>query len=136
MSKILEELYKRGKYLYVPRGNDMEPMLKENKSIVEVVTFTGDLKPNDVAMYCKNDEIFMVNRIVKVKQTDYVFCGDNSKTYEYIPKDRVVGVVTRFYKNGEWTSVDDKDYLKYVSILLYKRSINLIKEKVKEVLVG
>lgn len=62
----------------------------------------------------------MLHRIVKVREQDYLICGDNRLFREPVPERWILGVMTGFW-NGD-TFVDcktDAGYRRYVEKLKY-----------------
>lgn len=134
----LKELKEHGHYYSVPRGVSMWPMLKNTKSIVDIVPFEGRLKKYDVALYYREEQHkYVLHRILGVKKTHYIFYGDNCWTKEIVPLETVVGVASQFKRDSqsEWISVHDKRYRCYVHLwcdLLHLRRLLLwMQSKIK-----
>ena len=51
---------------------------------------------------------------LKIKKDHYVIRGDNTYSEEFIPKDKVFGILTSYYKNDKLKKVNTKG-----AILLY-----------------
>ena len=111
-----EQLEKNGYYLSVPRGVSMRPMVLNKEGVLEVHKLTGPAKRYDLVMYIRSGKQGVIHRVVKVREDDYVIIGDNCWRYEYVPKEDVKGIVTRFFRKGKWYDVDNKWYRLYVHI--------------------
>ena len=111
-----EQLEKNGYYLSVPRGVSMRPMVPNKEGILEVHKLNGPAKRYDLVMYIRSGAVGVIHRVVRVRKDDYVIIGDNCWRYEYVPKEDVKGIVTRFYRKGKWYSVDNKWYKLYVHV--------------------
>ena len=73
---------------------------------------------NDVVLYYQAADRYVLHRIVGVGPAGYVILGDNCVTYERdVPFEDVLGVLVSFVRDGKMCSVDDPDYLAYVSKL-------------------
>lgn len=115
-SSNIQELNEHGKYLSAPSGNSMEPLLHDKKNAVEIVSAVHPLKKGDISLHIRDDGTSVLHRIIKVNEGSYLICGDNCVTPELVDADKVIGVATRFYRNGKWISVSDKRYLLYSRI--------------------
>ena len=113
----LEELEKSGKYLSVPRGRSMWPMLRSKKDIVEVHQLLRPAKRYNLVLYVRGEnQQGVLHRVLHVRDREYVILGDNCWRREFIPREQVVGIATRFYRNGKWYDVSHKGYLFYVHL--------------------
>lgn len=116
ISSGLEELKKNGKYLSVPTGNSMRPMLKSKENVVEIVRADRPLKKYDITLYIRADGTNVLHRVMKVQKDSYLICGDNCITPESVSFDQVEGIAVRFYRNGKWFSVNHPGYRLYVYV--------------------
>lgn len=135
----LEELEKRGMYLSVPSGRSMWPMLRSRQDIVEIRRLERPAKRYDVVLYLRGeDRDGVLHRVLHVREQDYVIAGDNCWWKEYIPKERVAGIATRFYRKGRWYEMDHRGYRLYVHLwtdLFFLRSPLLyVREKARALL--
>lgn len=112
----IEELEKHGKYLSVPRGVSMWPLIRNKQGIVELHKLTEPAKRYDVVLYIRGEEQGVLHRVLHVRENDYIIAGDNCWQKEYVPKDRVVGIAKRFYRNGKWIELDDPAYRLYTHL--------------------
>ena len=115
MEKIsFEEILKRdGKLCYSVRGTSMLPMLRQDKDLVVIQPVGGQrLAPLDVALY-KRGELYVLHRVISVKEGGYMIRGDNTYTPEYVPEDQVLGVLRSFVRDGREYAVTDPRYLRY-----------------------
>ena len=137
MGKIqLDELNKFGKYFSVPRGGSMWPMLFNNKAgIVEIHKLEHPAKRYDVVLYIRGEEQGIIHRVLRVRENDYMIAGDNCWNKEAVPKEKVVGIVTRFYRKGKWYEVTDKRYLFYAhlwtDLFFVRRPVIYLRERIK-----
>jgi len=116
ISSGLAELEKNGKFLSVPVGNSMEPLLKSKENVVEIVKADHPLRKYDITLHVREDGTSVLHRVMKVRKDSYVICGDNCITPETVPFGQVAGVAVRFYRKGKWVSVSDPGYRLYVHV--------------------
>jgi hypothetical protein len=70
-----------------------------------------------VPLYKRDNGQYVLHRILKVREHDYVICGDNRWKKEYGISDRhIIGVLTEIIRDGKSVSVKDKKYLAYVHL--------------------
>lgn len=111
-----QELAERGSVLRTTTGDSMRPMLRERETLVELRRPAEALRRYDLPLYRREDGAYVLHRILRVKGDGYLICGDNQRRCEWIPRSAVVGVVTRFYRNGAWHSTDEWRYRCYVHL--------------------
>ena len=116
-----EQINRTGKLLQTTVGSSMEPMLKNRQNVVAFEKPTEILKKYDLPLYKRPDGKYVLHRILKVRENDYIICGDNRCEKEIVPHDWVIGVTTGYYKDGNWILVTDKNYQKYLKILPFRR---------------
>lgn len=96
-------------------GISMEPLLHARTSIVKIEKPKSDLNVNDVVLFMRPNGDYVLHRIVKVRESDYLICGDNQIWYEIVPKDMIVGIMIEYSPDGaEFYSIESPEYLSYV----------------------
>ena len=109
-SAIQEELDKNGITVCTTRGDSMEPLLANRRDIVTIQKIEPGqrLKKYDVPLYRRDGgENYVLHRILKVREQDYVICGDNRWRPEYGIMDRhLVGVMTGIVRKGKEVPLD------------------------------
>ena len=111
-----EELEKNGLYFSVPHGVSMWPLVLNKQGILEIHRLERPARRYDFVLYSYGGEQGILHRVLHVREKDYVIAGDNCWRREYVPKENVVGIVTRFYRKGKWYEVTDRRYLVYVHL--------------------
>lgn len=117
-----EEVIERdGKLIYTNQGDSMMPLIKEGRDILIIQKVGGDrLKKYDVPLYKRDTGQYVLHRIIKVRENDYVICGDNRINLEYGITDRhIIGVLTAVIRNGKELSVTSVKYKLYVRLWYY-----------------
>lgn len=97
-------------------GSSMLPLFKNRRDTV-IIKPVGDerLKKYDVPLYRRGQKL-VLHRIVKVRENDYLICGDNCEEYEIVTDDQIIGVLSEFYRKNKHHTVEDKGYLRYAKV--------------------
>ena len=141
------ELLAHGKIIYTNVGVSMMPLLRQNRDVMIIERPNGRLKKYDVPLYKRDDGRYVLHRILKVRENDYVICGDNCTGKEYgITDKHIIGVLTGVIRDGKTVNMDDFSYKLYyhlwcdfflvrVFILkirnLFRRAKRFIKRKIR-----
>ncbi|MGN0600692.1 MAG: S24/S26 family peptidase [Oscillospiraceae bacterium] len=116
-STFEEQLALHGKLIYTNVGDSMEPLIRQGRDLLIISAVSGRLKKYDVPLYKRDSGQYVLHRILKVRQNDYVICGDNRWQREYGITDRhIIGVLTGIVRDGKEISVTDKKYRLYVHL--------------------
>lgn len=116
--KFEEEIERHGNLIYQNTGDSMMPLLRQGKDLM-VVTRKPDtrLKRYDVPLYKRDSGQYVLHRILKVREQDYVICGDNRWQKEYGITDRhIIGVLAAVIRNGKSIPVTNWKYRVYVHV--------------------
>ncbi len=119
MSNItFEEIIRReGRLVYTNVGDSMLPLIRQGRDLLVIEKTSGRLKKYDVPLYKRDSGQYVLHRILKVRQEDYVICGDNRWRREYGITDRhIIGVLTAVVRDGREISVTDWRYRVYVHV--------------------
>ena len=107
MSKSTFEdvLAEKGTLVYTNVGDSMHPLIKPRDLLV-IKRPELPLKRLDIPLYKRDNGQYVLHRIVKVRENDYLICGDNRVGVESGITDRhIIGVLTEIIRNGETISV-------------------------------
>lgn len=117
MSDFRTELEKHGKLIYTNVGDSMNPLIRQGRDVLIIQKSDGRLKKYDVPLYQRDSGQYVMHRILKVRENDYVICGDNRYHKETGITDRhIIGVLTGIIRNGREISVTDRRYRLYVHL--------------------
>lgn len=131
-STIEAELQKHGKGVFTNVGDSMMPLLRQRRDIIHIAKAEGRLKKYDVPLYKRDNGQYVLHRILKVRDNDYLICGDNRTGLEEGITDRhIIGVMTGVSRNGKFLSVNDKKYRLYVLLWGGRRSYRIFLLRVK-----
>ena len=94
-------LDQKGYLVYTNTGISMLPLLRQRRDLIEIRKKQGRCKKYDVVLYKREDK-YILHRIIKVREHDYVILGDNCVGREYgITDDMILGVMTRVVRDGK-----------------------------------
>ena len=110
---IEAELAEYGTYASNTRGYSMKPLFSHHRDVVVISPPDGELKKYDVALYPMGESDYILHRVIAVRESCYVIRGDNTYVKEYVPKDKVIGVLTEFTRAGKHRTCKDLSYRIY-----------------------
>ena len=118
MKTTFEEIIERdGRLVYTSVGDSMQPFIHSGEDLLVIEKPAGRLQKYDVPLYRRDTGKYVLHRILKVRENDYVICGDNRWQRETGITDRhIIGVLTAIVRNGETISVRDPAYVRKVRL--------------------
>ena len=116
--RTLEQVLEEDGILYhTSKGVSMRPLIREGKDILVIKKPAGRLKKYDIPLYKRDSGEYVLHRILKVREKDYVICGDNRWQRESGIGDRhIVGVLTAVIRDGKELPVTAFRYRLYVHL--------------------
>lgn len=125
-AKFEDVIREKGVLVYTNVGDSMYPLIKEGDLLV-IRAMTEPLKKYDIPLYRRDSGQYVLHRIVKVRENDYLLCGDNRRLIESGITDRhIIGVLKEIVRNGETIPVDGKRYFFYRHTLPVRRKLKRI----------
>jgi hypothetical protein len=117
-STFEQVLQEHGQLVYTNVGYSMWPLLHEGRDLMIIDKKPeGRMKKYDAILYKRPCGKYIMHRILKVRQDDYVLCGDNRWLREFGVKDEwILGVLTAVVRKGKRVSVTSWKYRLYVHI--------------------
>ena len=110
-----------GEFAFGPRGISMMPLIRQGQDQVVIVK-AENLKKGDAVLYQRDNGIFVLHRIVKVKKNGYVMCGDNQYELEYgITDKHILAKMKSVIRDGVTVDENNKKYRRYVKHLPFRR---------------
>ena len=107
-----------GYLVYTTVGTSMLPLLRQQRDIIEIRKKDPLVRCNkyDVVLYKRGGK-YILHRVLKVRDKDYVICGDHNIKKEYGIKDaQILGVMTRVIRDGKSVYPTDWRYKLYVHL--------------------
>ena len=115
MSTFEEEIERTGKLVYTNVGDSMMPLIKQGRDLLIIEKPDGRLKRYDIPLYKRDSGQYVLHRVLKVRENDYVICGDNRYCKEYGITDRhIIGVLTSVVRDGQELDFGSVGYRLYV----------------------
>ena len=113
-SSFREQLLEHGKIIYTNVGFSMMPLLRQNRDVMIIESPEGRLKRFDCPLYVRKDGKHVLHRILKVRENDYVICGDHNTEREYgITDADIIGVMTGIIRDGKEVNFNSFSYRFY-----------------------
>ncbi|OPZ20932.1 MAG: hypothetical protein BWZ04_01429 [Firmicutes bacterium ADurb.BinA205] len=117
MTRFEDVIERDGRLVYTNVGDSMRPLIRQDRDLLIIEKPNGRLKKHDVPLYKRDSGQYVLHRVLKVRDSDYVICGDNRYSKEYGITDRhIVGVLTAVVRNGKEVPITDWRYRLYVHL--------------------
>lgn len=113
-----ELLDKQGYLVYTSVGISMLPLIRQCRDLVEIRPKDPDkrCKRYDVVLFKSGDK-YILHRVLKVRNKDYIICGDHNIWCEKgITDQQILGVMTRIRRDGKLITPDNSFYKFYVHL--------------------
>ena len=105
-SSFEEVLSRDGKLVYTNVGDSMLPLIREGRDLLVIQPVNHRLGRYDIPLYRRDSGQYVLHRVLKVRPTDYVLCGDNRWQKETgIRDDQILGVLSSVIRNGKELSM-------------------------------
>lgn len=131
-SSFEEELDKKGILVYTNKGNSMYPLIRQGKDVLIIKKCNTRLKKMDVPLYKRESGQYVLHRIIKVNENDYVIRGDNTYSNETgIREDQILGVLSGVIREGKEISVNSLSYKIYSYFWYYTYYLRKLIIKIK-----
>lgn len=131
-SSFEEELDKKGILVYTNKGNSMYPLIRQGKDVLIIKKANRRLKKMDVPLYKRKSGQYVLHRIIKVNENDYVIRGDNTYYNETgIRDDQILGVLSGVIREGKEISVNSLSYKIYSYFWYYTYYLRKLIIKIK-----
>ncbi|MDD2648543.1 MAG: S24/S26 family peptidase [Eubacteriales bacterium] len=128
-SALIKELESKGRLIVAPVGNSMIPLLRPGKDSVLLERCFTPLKRLDIALYQRDDGLYILHRVMSDKNGVIVFRGDGMlKSDPPVPESRAAAVLTGFYRGERFVSAQAFLYRAYSQLwcfTLLPRTIGL-----------
>ena len=129
MPLIREKLSTGQSVRFSPMGVSMLPMLRQKKDSVVLAAPPEKLKKYDLPLYVRDNGKYILHRIIEAGDS-YTCCGDNQFQMETgIRHDQIIAVVTGFYREDKYISVNDKRYRAYCRLWDKSRPARKLKRR-------
>ena len=127
-----EIIEKDGRLVYTCRGFSMYPMLRQKRDLIIIEKKPeGRLKNHDVVLFKRNG-MYILHRIITVKEDGYDTAGDHNWWKEHdVKEEEIIGVLAAFVRDGKEITPDNPLYQTYVHLWcdLYPVRMGLLKTR-------
>ena len=132
---LIEEVIESGTdFQLFPKGTSMNPHIIEGEDSV-ILTKPVDLKIYDAVLYKRDNDQYVLHRIVAEHGDYFDMCGDNQFYYEKnIKKSSVIAKVTGIYKKNELIDVSSVAYRNKIEIFYHKKYFKIFLYKIKRLI--
>lgn len=87
-------------------GCSMLPMLRQGRDTVILAPIIDRLKAGDIALYQRENGIYVLHRVIEADKDGYFFCGDNQAQRERVDHRQLIAHVTGYLRNGREYGLD------------------------------
>lgn len=107
-SSFEEVLARDGRLVYTNMGDSMLPLIRQDRDLLVIEKPTGRLNRLDIPLYKRDSGQYVLHRILRVRERDYILCGDNRWSVESGVMDcHIIGVLTARIRDGKELSMSD-----------------------------
>ena len=118
MQEVIES---GGEFTFCPQGISMLPLIRPGVDNVILVK-PENVGLGDAVFYQRDNGQFVLHRIVKIKNGEYVMCGDNQFFLEYgITDKHILAKMKAVIKDGKIIDATNKKYQRYIKKLPFTR---------------
>lgn len=93
------------------RGTSMYPLMRDRKDSFKLTKIKDKLKKKDIVLYIRSNGDFVLHRIIKIKNGQYLITGDNQVSLETVNIEQMKGIVSEVHRKGK--IIDCKKSIKY-----------------------
>ena len=114
-SSFEEQLKNNGSVMYRVSGDSMLPLLRSDSDVAVITALPEGqrLKRYDVALYRRESGQYVLHRIIDVKKSSYVACGDNRYFAESgVTDGQILGVLECVLRDGQRIDPCEPEYIK------------------------
>ena len=111
------ERFQAGKSVaFSPRGVSMLPMLRQGIDSVVLSPLPPVLHKYDLPLYRYPNGKYVLHRIVRVREGEYLCLGDNTYHFETVKQENMIAVVTAFRRKDREIPVTHPGYRLYCRV--------------------
>lgn len=98
---ICEAIRDDGQFVFYPTGTSMLPTIIPGEDCVILIE-ANHIKKYDLVLFLRQNGIYVLHRIVNIKNGEYIIMGDNQNWFEKITRDQIIAKVSEIRKkNGK-----------------------------------
>lgn len=114
---------RQGKLVYTNVGDSMYPLIQPHDLLV-IEAVKKPLQRFDIPLYKRDNGRYVLHRIMRIKNGEYLMCGDNRCSLERGITDRhIIGVLTAIIRNGRTLPVQPPERRLWYRSMQYRRLV-------------
>lgn len=122
---IEDALAEHGSIIWHGKGISMKPLIRDSVDYVVIEKPSREIKPYDVVLYARDvyekgdtapTRKYVLHRVLKKDGDTYIILGDNCVNYEYVPADKIVGIMTGLVRKRKPYDFGGKGYKAYMNL--------------------
>ena len=102
---VRTSLEQGGSFVLSITGSSMRPTLVPGRDQVCLVA-PGELRPGDIVFFQRRTGDYILHRVLSCREGCCTVNGDSQEWTEQVPREAVIGVVSRIYRKGKWVEAD------------------------------
>lgn len=110
---IEEELEKHGVHASTTVGVSMRPLFRTRRDMIILKKPDRELRKYDIVLYRDGRGKYIMHRIIRVRELEYIIRGDNTYRLEHVPKERIIALLTEFNRKGKRHSCEERGFKIY-----------------------
>ena len=128
-----EYLEQNGTLTYSNKGTSMEPLLRQGRDLFTVARKGPErCRAGDVVLFRRGGN-YVLHRVIRVRETDYICLGDNAVRKEYGVRDEdILGVLTGIVRNGKEYRTEDPRLRAYTAWILATAGARVLRIRIVE----
>ncbi len=124
---VIEEQLHQGKEVtFRIKGNSMFPFLVSDLTDVTLVKPGDKCHKYDVVLFQTKDGKYIMHRIIKATETEYITMGDALKTKEKTTNKQIIGRMNSYTTLDKHVDCDAKLYIRKVKLWVFLRPFRRI----------
>ena len=93
----------------VPHGFSMVPFMTGSRDEVNLVQIDGEIKRGDIVVYRRDNGVYVLHRIYKVRGNEYYLLGDAQTNIEGpLRREQIIAKVLSYYRKGKLITCQSK----------------------------
>ena len=131
---VERELSERGSFASITKGVSMRPLFRTCRDMIVISPIEKPLKKYDVVLYRGEGGEYILHRIIRAGAEICIIRGDNTYSKEYVPRDRIIGILTSYNRKGKSGSPDTFSFKLYSRIWHYLYPVRFLYVRLRSLL--
>ncbi len=120
---------RQGKLVYTNVGDSMYPLIQPRDLLV-IEAVKAPVRQFDIPLYKRDNGQYVLHRIMRIQNGEYLMCGDNRCSMEHGITDRhIIGVLTAIIRDGRTIPVVRPKPTLWYRSMLFRRLVFKLRKK-------